>query len=122
MTLGPPVRVARRTWWIHEAHRLPLLVGPPCVAMCIAAPGRVLALDEGTAVVDVAGRRRRASLLMTPDVEIGAWVLVAAGNVVRQIDTAEASELESLLAPAIVATAPRPKKAQHQPHRPGGST
>ena len=122
MTLGPPVRVARGTWWTHEAHRFPLFVGPPCVAMCIAAPGRVLALDDGTAVVEVAGRRRRASLLMTPDVEIGAWVLVAAGNVVRRIDASEASELESLLAPAMVATAPRPKEAQHQSHRPGGST
>ncbi len=57
--------------------------------MCIAAPGRILALDDGTAVVEVGGRRRRASLLMTPNVEIGAWVLVAAGNVVRRIDAAE---------------------------------
>jgi hydrogenase expression/formation protein HypC len=88
--------------------------------MCIAAPGRILALDDGTAVVEVGGRRRRASLLMTPNVEIGAWVLVAAGNVVRRIDAAEASDLESQLAAAMAAVAPTPRPAQQKPDRPGG--
>lgn len=72
--------------------------------MCIAFPGRVLAIDRGSAVVETRGRSRRASLLMTPDVEVGAWVLVAAGSIVRQIDADEASDLASRLEAAMAAT------------------
>ena len=71
--------------------------------MCIAYPARILALDAGSAVVDMAGRTRRASLLMTPDVEVGAWVLVAAGTVIRRIDAAEALDLASQLDAAMAA-------------------
>ena len=89
--------------------------------MCIAAPARVLALDAGTAVVDVAGRVRRASLLMTPDVEVGEWVLVAAGNVVRRIDAAEATALGSELAAARSAAGCTSRRWPAQPAPPGGS-
>lgn len=92
--------------------------------MCIAAPARILVIDGGTAVVDVAGRRRRASLLMAPDVEVGAWVLVAAGNVVRRIDAGEASHLGAQLE-TVMATIATPEPARSQsapaPTRPGGS-
>lgn len=73
--------------------------------MCIAAPARIVAVDGPDAVVDVAGRRRRAALLMTPDVTVGEWVLVAAGNVVRRIDPAEAASLASELSAARAAVA-----------------
>ncbi|MDP9483953.1 MAG: HypC/HybG/HupF family hydrogenase formation chaperone [Chloroflexota bacterium] len=73
--------------------------------MCIAFPGCITALDEGgAAVVDMTGRTRRASLVMAPDVEVGSWVLVAAGSVVRTIDAAEAADLGSRLAAAFAAT------------------
>jgi hydrogenase assembly chaperone HypC/HupF len=92
--------------------------------MCIAYPARILALDAGSAVVDMAGRTRRASLLMTPDVEVGAWVLVAAGTVVRQIDAAEAHELAAQLDAAMAAaTLPLPPNGQAvTAERPGGSS
>jgi hydrogenase expression/formation protein HypC len=75
------------------------------LAMCIAFPGRVIAFDDRTAVVDVGGRTRRASLLITPEVEVGEWVLVAAGAVVRRIDADEALDLATRLEAAMVATA-----------------
>jgi hydrogenase assembly chaperone HypC/HupF len=90
--------------------------------MCIAYPARIVALDAGSAVVDMAGRTRRASLLMTPDVEVGAWVLVAAGTVVRQIDAAEAQELASQLDAAMAAFAPQPPPTLTTPEAPGGSS
>jgi hydrogenase assembly chaperone HypC/HupF len=90
--------------------------------MCIAYPARIVALDAGSAVVDMAGRTRRASLLMTPDVEVGAWVLVAAGTVVRRIDAAEAHERASQLDAAMAAFAPQPPPTLTTPEAPGGSS
>lgn len=88
--------------------------------MCIAYPARILALDAGSAVVDMAGRTRRASLLMAPDVTVGAWVLVAAGTVIRRIDAAEALDLASQLDAAMAAVAPPPDR-RPAAARPGGS-
>jgi hydrogenase expression/formation protein HypC len=87
--------------------------------MCLAYPGRVLALDAASAVVDMGGRTRRASLLMTPDIEVGAWVLVAAGTVVRRIDAAEARDLAVQLDAAMAATPP-PHGGAPTPNGPGG--
>jgi len=66
--------------------------------MCIASPGRVLAVDESGATVELDGRVRRASTLLLPDVVAGDQVLVAAGTVIRRLDTAEAADLIALLA------------------------
>ena len=87
--------------------------------MCLAYPGRVLALDANGAVVDMGGRTRRASLLMTPDIEVGTWVLVAAGTVVRRIDAAEALDLAAQLDAAMAATPPSHRSAP-APDGPGG--
>jgi hydrogenase assembly chaperone HypC/HupF len=90
--------------------------------MCIAYPARITALDSDAVVVDMAGRTRRASLLMMPEVQVGAWVLVAAGSVVREIDAAEAADLGARLAAAMAATTQAPHDDAIQPTRPGGMT
>ena len=56
--------------------------------MCIAFPGKVIALDWEGAVVDTEGRCRRASTLFLPDLAIGDWVTVAAGTVVERLEPA----------------------------------
>jgi hydrogenase assembly chaperone HypC/HupF len=90
--------------------------------MCIAYPARILALDAGGAVVDLAGHTRRASLLMNPDVEVGAWVLVAAGTVIRRIDVAEALDLAAQLDAAMAAATPLTTRRSASFERPGGSS
>jgi hydrogenase expression/formation protein HypC len=77
-------------------------------AMCIAYPARVIGFDRADAIVDMGGRRRRASMLMRPDVAIGDWVLVGAGSVLRTIDASEAAELAHVLDAAIASTDARP--------------
>lgn len=72
--------------------------------MCIAFPGRVLAIDEADAVVEIDGRRRRASLRMRTDVAVGDWVLVGAGSVLRRLDADEAAQIGSALSAAIAST------------------
>jgi hydrogenase expression/formation protein HypC len=68
--------------------------------MCIAFPGRVLAVDDADAIVEIDGRRRRASLRMRADIVIGDWVLIGAGSVLRRLDAREAAEISAILKPA----------------------
>jgi hydrogenase assembly chaperone HypC/HupF len=65
--------------------------------MCIEDPGLVVAVDELGAVVDTAGRRRRASTLLLPDVAVGDWVTVAAGTIVDRLQPEEAAEIQGIL-------------------------
>ena len=65
--------------------------------MCIAFPGRVLAVDDDGATVDLGGRRRRASTLLLPDIAPGDWVVVAAGTIVERLDPHDAQDIRALL-------------------------
>lgn len=69
--------------------------------MCVSLPGRVVAVDAVGAVVDIEGRRRRASTLLVPDVGPGDWVFVTAGTIVDRVDPAEAAAIRSTLLEAI---------------------
>lgn len=65
--------------------------------MCIEDPGRVVAIDDLGAIVDTAGRRRRASTLLLPDITVGDWVTVAAGTIVDRLRPEEAAEIQTIL-------------------------
>ena len=65
--------------------------------MCIAYPGRVIAIDEGHALVETEGRRQRASLLLEPGVAVGDWVVVAAGTIIEIMPPEEAAQVRALL-------------------------
>lgn len=69
--------------------------------MCISFPGRVIGVDLNDAIVEIDGRRRRASLRMRADVVVGDWVLVGAGSVLRRLDAREAAEINAILKPAM---------------------
>jgi hydrogenase assembly chaperone HypC/HupF len=74
--------------------------------MCIGYPARVVEVDPDGAVVDDGRRRRRASTLLLPAVSCGAWVLVAAGSIVREIDADEAADLAREISRAQALTVP----------------
>jgi hydrogenase assembly chaperone HypC/HupF len=65
--------------------------------MCISAPGRIVELEAGSALVETAGRRRRAQTLLVPDVAIGDWVVVGAGSILRRLAPDEAASLIRML-------------------------
>ncbi len=69
--------------------------------MCLGFPGRVVDVDAAGALVDVEGRRRRASTLLVPDVAVGDWVYVTAGTIVDRIDPAEAAAIRATLLDAV---------------------
>jgi len=106
----------------HERVQALISIRDPGLTMCIASPARVVERDGATAVVQLAGHARRASLLLAPDVKVGAWVLVAAGTVVREIDAAEAADLAAQLEAAVSAASPPPAPTTIASTAPGGST
>jgi hydrogenase expression/formation protein HypC len=70
--------------------------------MCLAIPGRVVALDDARpdlATVDVVGVRRTINVaLLEPDgVRAGDWVLIHVGFAMARIDEAEAEATLSAL-------------------------
>lgn len=73
--------------------------------MCLAVPGKVVAIDRADAAhpqakVDYGGVARRVSLALLPEAEVGDWVIVHAGVALSVLDEAEAAaslaELEAL--------------------------
>jgi hydrogenase assembly chaperone HypC/HupF len=66
--------------------------------MCLIAPGRVVGLDGDVAIVEIVGRRRRASILLEPDVVEGDWVILAGGSVLRRVDDQAAADMTAALA------------------------
>ncbi len=66
--------------------------------MCLAVPGKVIALhDGGAATVDMMGTRRDISLRLVPDAQLGDYVLVHAGFGIQVVDEQEAQRTIDLL-------------------------
>ena len=76
--------------------------------MCLAIPSRIVSIDNGMAVLDVAGVRREASLLMLEDAVVGDYVLVHAGFAIKRVDEAAAMECLALLREALAMSDPSP--------------
>ncbi|WP_461832239.1 HypC/HybG/HupF family hydrogenase formation chaperone [Aquifex sp.] len=60
--------------------------------MCLAIPSKVVELyDDGTALVDTLGVRRKVSLELMPEpVEVGDYVLIHVGFAIQKLDEEEA--------------------------------
>ena len=69
--------------------------------MCLAIPARVVALPEPeTALIDVAGVRKRISLALVEGVAIGDYVIVHVGYALTRLDPEEAEKTLALMAEA----------------------
>lgn len=66
--------------------------------MCLAVPLRVVALEGTLAEVEVGGVRRQVSVLLTPEVKVGDWVLVHTGFAISVLNEQEAQETLKLFA------------------------
>lgn len=60
--------------------------------MCLAVPMQVSEILDGTAICEVDGVRREASLMMLDDVAVGDYVLIHAGFAIERIDPREAEK------------------------------
>jgi hydrogenase expression/formation protein HypC len=60
--------------------------------MCLAVPGKVIAIDGALAKVEIEGNVREAGIRLVPEVKLGDYVLVHAGFVVEIVDQEAAEE------------------------------
>ena len=65
--------------------------------MCLAIPALVKTIQGQTAEVDVGGLSRNVSVMLTPEVKVGDYVLLHTGYAINIIDQDEASETLRLL-------------------------
>ena len=65
--------------------------------MCQSAVGEVLSVEDGVAVVDLAGVRRNAIALMVPDLVPGELVLVGLGAVLGRVAPEDRAALDDLI-------------------------
>ncbi len=72
--------------------------------MCLAIPTQIVAIDEQhTATVTLGGVERRISLVMTPEAQVGDYVLVHTGYAIAVLDPDEAqASLEAFAALAAI--------------------
>ncbi len=69
--------------------------------MCLAVPGKIIARHGDEAVVDLQGNRLKISTALTPEAEVGSWVLVHAGFAITQLSADEARETWDYLREAL---------------------
>ncbi|MCK4222325.1 MAG: HypC/HybG/HupF family hydrogenase formation chaperone [Dehalococcoidia bacterium] len=65
--------------------------------MCLAIPVRVVSIDGDEAETEIAGVRRRVSVVLTPEVRVGDYVLLHTGYAIGVVDEVEAEETLKLL-------------------------
>lgn len=66
--------------------------------MCLAIPAKVAALEEGNlATVDILGVTREISVDLTPQAQVGDYVLVHAGFAIEVVDADYAQETIDLI-------------------------
>lgn len=54
--------------------------------MCVGVPAKVIEKDEYTAVVDVMGSKMRVGIIFVPEVQVGEYVVVHAGQAMSIVD------------------------------------
>ena len=65
--------------------------------MCLAIPVRIVSIDGDAAEAEIAGVRRRVSIVFTPEAKLGDYVLLHTGYAIGVVDEAEAEETLKLL-------------------------
>jgi len=58
--------------------------------MCLGVPMQVVSIEGDTAVCEIDGVKREASLMMVEDVQVGDFVLIHAGFAMEKLDQADA--------------------------------
>lgn len=64
--------------------------------MCIAVPGKVISIQNNTAVLDFLGVEKEVSIELLEEVNIGDYLLVHAGCAIQKIDLDEAQNIIGL--------------------------
>jgi hydrogenase expression/formation protein HypC len=60
--------------------------------MCLAIPGKIIEIEQNTALVDFDGIKQNVIIALIQDPEIGKYVIVHAGYAIEQMDEKDALE------------------------------
>lgn len=64
--------------------------------MCLAVPAQIKSIEGDYATVEIGGISRKVSILLTPEVKVGGYILVHTGYSIGMIDEDEAKETLTL--------------------------
>ena len=85
--------------------------------MCLAVPVQIKTISEDqTGIVTLGNVEREISLVMTPEAQVGDYVLVHTGFAISLVDPSEAQETLRLLN-KMAALAEAEEESQHEIHR-----
>ncbi len=65
--------------------------------MCLAVPVKVVSIEGNEAEVEIGGVKRRVSIMLTPEANVGDYVLLHTGYAINVINEAEAQETLKIL-------------------------
>ena len=65
--------------------------------MCLAIPALIKSIEDKEAEAEIGGINRRISLWLTPEAEVGDYVLIHTGFAINVLDQEEAEETLRLL-------------------------
>jgi len=65
--------------------------------MCLAVPAKILSINGDTAVIELGGTRREASLMLLENPSVGDWVIIHAGFAIEKLSEEEAQRTFELL-------------------------
>ena len=65
--------------------------------MCLAIPALIKSIEDKEAEAEIGGINRRISLWLTPEAEVGDYVLIHTGYAINVLDQEEAEETLRLL-------------------------
>ena len=70
--------------------------------MCLGVPMKIISKDDNTAVAEIDGVRREASLmLLAEEVNVGDFVIIHAGFAISKLDEDDARETLSMMREAF---------------------
>jgi hydrogenase expression/formation protein HypC len=65
--------------------------------MCLGIPGKIIKITNDTAIIDVAGTKKDASLRLMEKAAVGDYVIIHAGFAIEKVDTERAEETLRLI-------------------------
>ena len=65
--------------------------------MCVGLSARVVSIEDGTALIDASGAKRRVSADLIDDLEPGDYVMVHAGVAIAKITDTDADESRKIM-------------------------
>ena len=65
--------------------------------MCVGLSARVVSIEDGTALIDASGAKRKVSADLIDDLEPGDYVMVHAGVAIAKITDKDADESRKIM-------------------------